>query len=110
MKSKPKKQTIMEHLAERIISPMNPPDRPGDMTELLSVRLPFDTFSSIEAVREHLGCTRTEAARLLLDAAWQMLREQVAVKDKEQQKVLDEIKKRLMADRGGSSSPSLKAK
>lgn len=108
MKSKPKKQSVMEHLTERIVSPKNPPDHPRDVTELLSVRLPFDTFSSIEAVREHLGCTRTEAARLLLDAAWQMLREQVAVKDKEQQKLLDEIKKRLMAERGGSSSQSLK--
>jgi hypothetical protein len=109
MNAKAKKQTVMEHLTERIVDPNNLPARPNDVTELLSVRLPFDTFSSIEAVRKHLGCTRTEAARMLLDAAWQMLREQVGVKDKEQQKLLDEIKKRLIAERGGSSSPVKKA-
>jgi type VI protein secretion system component VasF len=109
MNAKAKKPSVMEHLTERIVHPEKPPKPDSELTELLSVRLPFDTFASIEAVRKHLGCTRTDAARMLLDAAWQLLREQVAVKDKEQQKLLDEIKKRLVAERGASSSKVIKA-
>jgi hypothetical protein len=109
MNAKAKKPSVMEHLTERIVSPEKEGKPAAEVTELLSVRLPFDTFSSIEAVRKHLKCTRTEAARMLLDAAWQLLREQVGVKDKEQQKLLDEIKKRLIAERGGSAPQGKKA-
>ena len=110
MAPKAKKRTVMEHLTEMIIHPDKPPERPRDVTELLSIRLPVDTFASIEAVREHLGCTRTKAAQMLLEAAYQLLHEQLAVKDKEQQKLLEEIKKRYVEERAGSSSASLKGK